>query len=97
VSALARQWNWSGTGCAHWTAMSGGRNRLVPRTQEKGVRSTEVSKCTTCIRPWTPVSVRPAHRVEIGWAANRARAASSLSCTVRPESWLCQPWYACPL
>jgi hypothetical protein len=58
-----------------------------------------VSKCTTCIRPCTPASVRPAHSVDraTGCAANFARAASSLSCTVRPERWLCQPSYAWPL
>ena len=53
-SAVRARWRGSGTasgtGCAHCTAMSSGRKRLVPRTQEKGARSTAVSKCTTCIR-----------------------------------------------
>jgi peptide/nickel transport system substrate-binding protein len=36
---------------------------LVTRTQENGDLSSGVSKWTTCMRPCTPASVRPAQRV----------------------------------
>ena len=66
--------------------------RFTASTHEKGVRCTVVSKCTTCISPCTPASVRPAHKVLTGCVAKRPSAASSLSWMVWPEDWLCQPW-----
>ena len=56
---------------AQCTAMSRGKKALVPRTQELGERCNRVSKCTTCIKPCTPASVRPAHKVLTGWVAKR--------------------------
>ena len=78
-------------------AMSGGRKVLVPRTHENGARCSGVSKCTTCISPCTPASVRPA--TVSGSSSTRStvhRARSSSSCTVRRPGWRAHPWKSRP-
>ena len=56
-------------------------------------RSSAVSRCTTCMAPCTPVSVRPAQMVGTvpGTPQKLASAASSVSCTVWPCGCVCQP------
>ena len=94
--APLRAWKSGSTFCAHCTAMSSGRKRLVPRTHEKISRETGASKCTTWLSACTPASVRPAQTVATtsprGSPTNSASARSSLSCTVLPSGCDCQPW-----
>src|SRR6218665_381190 len=53
--------------------MSAGKKPWGAGTQDAAGRSSGVSKCTTCISPCTPASVRPAHRVLTGCVAKRPR------------------------
>ena len=55
--------------------MECGRKRLTPRTQALSGRTASVSKWTTWSSACTPVSVRPAQIVGVGFAGDRRQAA----------------------
>ena len=69
--ALARQWNCVGHRLRPLHRDVGAAGSGWCRAPRRTARArAAVSKCTTCIRPCTPASVRPAQSVEMGCAAN---------------------------
>jgi len=68
----------------------------MPSSHWRGVRSTRASKCATCCSAWTPASVRPDPCTVTVSSATKLTAAASVSWTLRPDSWLCQPMKSVP-
>ena len=61
------------------------------RTSMRACCASSRSTCATCPEAWTPASVRPATTSRGCPPSTRARADSSVSCTVRSPGWRAQP------
>jgi hypothetical protein len=71
--------------------MSGGKKRLVPRTQALSGRSPGVEVHHLHQAVHAGIGAAGAQGFDGAVGMNWVQARSSWSCTVRPLGWLCQP------